>query len=113
MTRVADFPYLVALLNPYLPDATGTSRAETARLLLEHVTNGQIHDYSDASINSFVDKGLSRSAARSILGYIDKSKAQLSEYLSEIGDDQLTLIANQLKKTAFQEMFKEVQCQRF
>ena len=98
MKRVADFPYLVTLLNPYLPDATGTSRAETARLLLEHVTNGQIHDYSDASINSFVDKGLSRSAARRVLGYIDKSKAQLSEYLSEIGDDQLTLIANQLKK---------------
>lgn len=97
MTQTVNFAYIVNLLNPYLPDAKRNSVEETTRLLLNHATNNQIKDYSDASVNNFAVNGLTRSVARSVLRYIDKEKSPLSDYLSQIGDDQLTLIASKIK----------------
>ena len=94
---VANFSYLVKLLNPYLPDAIGKSVEETTRLLLQHATNGKIKKYSPASLNNFAVHGLSRSAAKEVLGFIDKENSPLIDYFDEIGDDQLTLIARSLK----------------
>lgn len=97
MTQIANFAYIVNLLNPYLPDAKGSSVEETTRLLLNHATNNQIKDYSNASVNNFAVNGLTRRVAKSVLGYINKEKSPLSGYLSQIGDDQLTLIASKIK----------------
>lgn len=97
MTQIANFAYIVNLLNPYLMDAKGSSVEETTRLLLNHVTNNQIKDYSNASVNNFAVNGLTRRVAKSVLGYINKEKSPLSGYLSQIGDDQLTLIASKIK----------------
>ena len=97
MTQIANFAYIVNLLNPYLPDAKGRSVEETTRLLLNHATNNQIKDYSNASVNNFAVNGLTRRVAKSVLGYINKEKSPLSGYLSQIGDDQLTLIASKIK----------------
>lgn len=97
MTQIANFAYIVNLLNPYLMDAKGSSVEETTRLLLNHATNNQIKDYSNASVNNFAVNGLTRRVAKSVLGYINKEKSPLSGYLSQIGDDQLTLIASKIK----------------
>ena len=99
MAKEANFTYLIDLVNPYLPDAMNTSKAETVRLIITHASNGQYDRMPVSStLYDFATKGISRSAAKKILRLTNKETSSLEEYFSKIGADQLTKIANKLKK---------------
>lgn len=98
MVETADFVYLVNVVNPYLPDASNTSKEETVRLIISHATNGKYNPMpSPSSLNEYASNGISRTAARELLRLINKEETSLEEYFSKIGADQLTLIAKKLK----------------
>lgn len=99
MAKEANFTYLIDLVNPYLPDAMNTSKEETVRLIITHASNGQYDRMPVSStLYDFATKGISRSAAKKILRLTNKETSSLEEYFSKIGADQLTEIANKLKK---------------
>lgn len=99
MVKEANFIYLIDLVNPYLPDAMNTSKEETVRLIITHASNGQYDSMPVSStLNNFAAAGISRTAAKKILKFTNKETSSLEEYFNEIGADQLTLIANKLKK---------------
>lgn len=98
MVKEANFIYLIDLVNPYLPDAMNTSKEETVRLIITHASNGQYNPMpASSTLNGFAATGISRSAAKKILKFIDKETSSLEEYFRKIGADQLTMIANKLK----------------
>ncbi|WP_240164347.1 DUF1837 domain-containing protein [Limosilactobacillus mucosae] len=99
MVKKANFIYLIDLINPYLPDATGTSKEETVRLIITHASNGKYAPMpAPSTLNGFAATGISRAAAKKILKLTNKETSSLEEYFSQIGEDQLTRIANKLKK---------------
>lgn len=53
---------------------------------------------ASSTLNKYAADGISRTAAKKLLKFINKETASLEEYFSKIGADQLTLIANKLKK---------------
>lgn len=93
----ANFVYLTDLVNPYLPDHVGSSIEETVALLIQHATNGKV-EYQHTSLNNFATEGLTPNAAKKILNSIDKEKSSLITYLSEIKEDQLSILSKQLKQ---------------
>lgn len=99
MAKEANFSYLINLVNPYLPDAEDTSKEETVRLIIKQASNNQYLPMpASSTLNKHAADGISRAASKKLLKFIDKETSSLEEYFSKIGADQLTLIANKLKK---------------
>ena len=53
---------------------------------------------ASSTLNKYAADGISRTAAKKLLKFINKETSSMKEYFSKIGEDQLTLIANKLKK---------------
>lgn len=99
MAQEANFTYLIDLVNPYLPDAEDTSKEETVRLIIKQASNNQYSPMpASSTLNKYAADGISRTAAKKLLKFINKETSSLEEYFSKIGADQLTLIANKLKE---------------
>ncbi|MDV2621542.1 HamA C-terminal domain-containing protein [Pediococcus acidilactici] len=99
MAEEANFTYLIDLVNPYLPDAEDTSKEETVRLIIKQASNNQYLPMpASSTLNKYAADGISRSASKKLLKFLNKETSSLEEYFSKIGPDQLTLIANKLKK---------------
>ncbi|MCD7118666.1 DUF1837 domain-containing protein [Limosilactobacillus albertensis] len=99
MAKETNFTYLIDLVNPYLPDAENTSVEETVRLIIKQSSNNRFAPMpSSSTLNAYASGGISRTAAKKILKLTNKETSSLEEYFSKIGADQLTAIANKLKK---------------
>ena len=53
---------------------------------------------ASSTLNKYAAEGIFRTAAKKLLRFINKETSSLEEYFRKIGEDQLTLIANKLKK---------------
>lgn len=92
MAQEANFTYLIDLINPYLPDAEDISKEETVRLIIKQVSNNQYLPMpASSTLNKYAADGISRTAAKKLLKFINKETASLEEYFSKIGRRSVNL----------------------